>query len=304
MKLPVVTPDLTSLDLLLTVAEYGSLGQAGRVHGMSQPAVSMRMAQLERQMGLQLLERTPSGTRLTPAGASVVDWARQVIDATVALMAATSALRAGTESGLRVAASLTVADHLLPSWLVALHVAWPDVAISLEVQNTVGIIGLIAAGDAEIGFIEGRMPPGVLQSRKVATDRLVVVTSPSHPWARRRRPVTGEELAATPLIFREAGSGTRQVLEHALAAWGSPSPPLLQVGSTTAILGAVRRGEGPSVISILAAADDLAAGRVVEIPTAGVDWSRDLQAVWRRGHKLSPPAQRLLRVAESSAGTA
>ena len=301
MVLPAVTPDLISLDLLLTVAEYGSLGQAGRVHGMTQPAVSMRMTQLERRMGLQLLERTPSGTRLTPAGASVVDWARQVIDAAAAMMAGTVALRAGSASGLRVAASLTVSDHLLPGWLVALHVGGPDIAVSLEVHNSTGVIRLVADGQADIGFIEGPLPPGVVQARKVAADRLIVVVGPGHPWARRRRPVTGEVLAATPLILREAGSGTRQVLEDALAPWGGPSAPLLQLGSTTAILGAVRRGEGPAVISILAAADELAAGRVVEIPTSGLDLSRDLQAVWRRGRKLTAPAQRLLRVAQSLA---
>jgi DNA-binding transcriptional LysR family regulator len=303
VKLPAGTPDLTSLDLFLTVAEYGSMGQAARVHGMTQPAVSMRMSQLERQMGLQLLERTPSGTRLTPLGSAVVDWARQVVDATVAMMAATSALRAGSESGLRVAASVTMADHLLPGWLVALHVTRPDIAISLEVHNSTEVIRLLAEGEADIGFVEGLLPAGVLQARKVATDRLAVVTGPDHPWARRRRPVTGKELVATPLILRETGSGTRQVLDESLAAWGSPSRPLLQLGSTTAILGAVRRGEGPGVISILAAADDLAAGRVVEIPTTGVNLSRELHAVWRRGRKLSPPAQRLLRVTQNPAAT-
>jgi hypothetical protein len=68
MRLQAVATDLTSLDLPLTVAECGRLGQAGRVHGMTQPAVSMRMDQVERQLGLHLLDRTPSGTRLRWAG--------------------------------------------------------------------------------------------------------------------------------------------------------------------------------------------------------------------------------------------
>ena len=113
MKLPPVIPDLVSLDLLLSVAEYGSLGQAARLHEMSQPAVSMRMAQLERQMGLQLLERTPSGTSLTHEGVVVADWARRVVGVTAEMMAAVAYLRAGSKTGLRVASSVTVADHLL-----------------------------------------------------------------------------------------------------------------------------------------------------------------------------------------------
>lgn len=122
-------------------------------------------------------------------------------------------------------------------------------------------------------------------------------SSTSFLWARRRRPVAGEELATTPLILRELGSGTRDVLDRALDPSGGPSTPALELGSNTAILGAVRRDEGPAVLSSLAVADDVAAGRVVQVPTIGVDLSRKVQAVWPRGHALSEPAQRLLRVA-------
>jgi DNA-binding transcriptional LysR family regulator len=301
VKLPAVTPDLTSLDLLLSIAEYGSLGQAGRAHEMSQPAVSMRMAHLERQIGLKLLDRTPSGTRLTREGAAVADWARRVVEATSAMMSAAAALRADRKVGLHVASSVTVADQLLAGWLVALRAARPDVEISLEVHNSAAVVRAIEAGQAEVGFIEGLASPRVVHARVVASDRLALVTGPNDAWARRRRPVSGAELAAAPLIMREVGSGTRDVLEHALAPWGGASPPLLEFGSNTAILGAVRRGQGAAVIGALAVADDVAASRVVEVPTTGVDLSRRVRAIWRRGHTLSESAQRLLRVARSAA---
>jgi DNA-binding transcriptional LysR family regulator len=304
VKLPPVIPDLVSLDLLLSVAEYGSLGQAGRLHEMSQPAVSMRMAQLERQMGLQLLERTPSGTSLTHEGVVVADWARRVVGVTAEMMAAVSYLRLGSKTGLRVASSVTVADHLLAGWLVALRSARPGVDISLEVHNTATVLETIEERKAELGFIEGASPPAALNSRVMANDHLTVVVGPGHPWARRRRPVTGEQLAATPLIVREKGSGTRDVLERALAPWGGTAVPLFEFGSNTAILGAVRRNEGPAVISALAIADDIAARRVIEVPTVGIDLSRKVRAVWRRGHTLSEPAQRLLRVVRVSVAKA
>ena len=116
--------------------------------------------------------------------------------------------------------------------------------------------------------------------------------------------MTGEELAATPLIVREKGSGTRDVLERALAPWGGTSVPLFEFGSNTAILGAVRRDEGPAAISALAIADDIAARRVIEVPTTGIDLSRKVRAVWRRGQTLSEPAQRLLRVVRVSVAKA
>ncbi len=297
VNLPPVTPDLTSLDLLLSIAEHGSLGQAGRVHEMSQPAVSMRMAQLERQIGIKLLERTPSGTSLTIEGVAVADWARKVVQVTAEMMAAVSCLRASSKGALRVASSVTVADHLLAGWIVSLRGVRPDIEISLEVHNTAAVIRVVEGHDAELGFIEGTCSPSALHSRVMANDHLTVVTGPGHPWARRRRPVTGKELAATPLILREMGSGTRDVLEHALAAWGGPTTPLLEFGSNSAILGAVRRDEAPAVLSALAVVDDVAARRVIEVPTTDIDLSRKVRAVWRRGHTLSEPAQRLLRVA-------
>lgn len=300
MPLPAITPDLVSLDVLLSIVEYGSLGQAGRAHQMSQPAVSMRMTQLERQLGLRLLDRTPAGTRLTIEGAATVDWARRVVEAASSMMAAVMALRAETKTGLRVASSVTVADHLLPGWLVALHGARPDIQISLRVHNSAAVLRVVETDDADVGFVEGSAPPRLLHSRVVATDRLAVVAAPGHPWTRRRRPLSGEELAATPLILREVGSGTREVLEQALASWGGASPALLEFGSNTAILGAVRRNEGPAAISALTLADDLASSRIVEVPTTGVNLSRQVRAVWRRGHPLSEPAQRLLGVARSA----
>ncbi|HLI41306.1 MAG TPA: LysR family transcriptional regulator, partial [Streptosporangiaceae bacterium] len=112
--LPSPAPDLIELDLLDSVAELGSLGRAAARHGMSQPAVSMRMSQLERRLGIRLLCRDASGTRLTPAGERVVALARRVLGETAALLAEVGSLAAAERSRLRVAASLTIAEHLLP----------------------------------------------------------------------------------------------------------------------------------------------------------------------------------------------
>jgi DNA-binding transcriptional LysR family regulator len=300
VNLPPITPDLTSLDLLLSIAEHGSLGQAGRVHEMSQPAVSMRMAQLERQLGLRLLERSPSGTSLTPEGIAVAEWARRVVEVTAEMMQAVAGLQAGSKPSLRVASSITVADHLLAGWISALRSSGSIFEISLEVHNTAAVIRIVESQKAELGFIEGSSTPSALHSRIVADDRLIVVVGPGHPWARRRRPLTGEDLAGTPLIIREPGSGTRDVMEHALAPWGGICAAHLELGSNTAILGAVRRDEGPAIVSALTVADDITARRVVEVPTEGIDVSRKVRAVWPRGHTLSEPAQRLLRVARRS----
>jgi DNA-binding transcriptional LysR family regulator len=297
--LPSSVPDLTALDLLESIAELGSLGRAAARHGMSQPAVSQRMAQLERSLGVSLLLRSPTGTTLTPAGEQVAALARRVLAEAQALMSGVAALAAAKGSHLRVAASLTIAEHLLPGWLSALRRESPDVILAVEVTNSSQVLARVGAGDVDVGFVEGDQPnPGGMTTVVVRSDHLVVVADPDHPWARRASAVTGAELAAADLIVREPGSGTRQVLDHALTSWGG-AHSWLELGSTAAILAAARRGQGPAVLSALAVAEDVDAGRLVPVPTEGIDLSRTLRAVWPSGRPVAPLARRLLNLAVS-----
>jgi DNA-binding transcriptional LysR family regulator len=297
--LPPSTPDLTALDLLDSIAELGSLGQAAGRHGMSQPAVSMRMSQLERRLGIGLLQRSPAGTSLTPAGERVAILSRRVLSEAQALMAGVQALVAQESSHLRVAASLTVAEHLLPGWIGALHRESPDVILAVEVTNSSKVLARVRDGSADVGFVEGHEArPSGMTAMVVRSDRLVVVVDPAHPWARRESPVGGAELAAAELIVREPGSGTREVLDDALRPWGGPRSRL-ELGSTVAILAAARRGEGPAVLSALAVAEDIGAGRLAAVPTRDLDLTRSLRAVWPEARPLVPLARRLLNVAVS-----
>jgi molybdate transport repressor ModE-like protein len=291
-------PDLDSLALLLEVAAAGSLGRAAAAHGLSQPAVSARVQGMERLVGFPLLRRTPRGSSLTPAGALVADWAREVLNAASVLEAGISSLRSGREGRLRVAASLTVAEHLLPRWLVRLAAAHPETAVSLDARNSTDVAAAVVAGDAELGFIEGPELPEGLQDRVVARDHLVVVVAPGHPWTRRRQPLDAQELAATRLVEREPTSGTRTSLEAALRRFGDRAAPLLELSTGSAVRAAVLAGAGPAVLSDLAVHDDVAAGRLREIPVAGADLTRRLRAVWPTGQRLTGAARDLLRIAE------
>jgi DNA-binding transcriptional LysR family regulator len=301
MMLTSSTPDLIALDLLDSVAELGSLGQAANRHGMSQPAVSLRMRQLERKLGLTLLRRTSSGATLTPSGRRVVDLGRRVLGEAQALMAGVEALAAERSSHLRVAASLTVAEYLLPGWLAGLHRESPEVMLAVEVTNSAKVLMRVRDGLVDVGFVEGHEPelPG-MSSASVRGDRLIVVVDPGHPWAARSSPLGGGELAAVDLIIREAGSGTREILEDALRPFGG-FRSRLEIGSTAAILDAARRGEGPAVLSTLAVADDIDAGRLIAVTTGPeVDLARKLRAVWPPDRPLAPLAGRLLNVASCS----
>jgi DNA-binding transcriptional LysR family regulator len=295
-------PDLGALEVLLTVARTRSLGAAGRELGLSQQAVSARVRTAERLVGVRLLQRGTRGSTLTEDGALLAGWAERVLAAATELDAAIAALRGVRDSRLDVAASHTVAEYLLPGWLAGLRVELgPGTGVNLVVRNSTEVARTVLDGGADVGFVEGPDLPAGLDAVTVAVDRLVLVVAPGHRWTRRRGGVDPAELAGTALVSRERGSGSRGVLDRALAA-AAPDVvrpgPALELAATTAIRQAVMAGAGPAVLSQLAVRDDVDAGRLVRVRTSGrIDLRRELRGVWPAGSPPAGPARLLLDIA-------
>jgi DNA-binding transcriptional LysR family regulator len=261
---------------------------------------------METRVGVPLLARGPRGSQLTAGGRLIVQWASRVLDAAAELDAGITSLRRDRAGHIRVAASLTVVEHLLPRWLVALReqqvfAGRPATDVELQAANSVAVAELVVAGEADLGFVEGPRAPSTLRSRTVGRDELLVVVPSGHRWARRRGPVTAEELAATPLVTREPGSGTRQALTSALslALPGVPqADPALELAGTASVKAAILAGVGPGALSSLAVADDIALGRLHPLVVTGVDLVRSLRAVWSGGvHPPAGPVRDLVAVA-------
>jgi molybdate transport repressor ModE-like protein len=299
MPLPQPLPDVASLDLLKSVAELGSIRQASLLHNISQPAASTRIRSLERSLGLRLLERQSGGSRLTDEGTAVVQWSAVLLEAMRTLVSGTAALRHGSGTHLHLAASMTVAEYLVPSWLNRLRTLDPTISVSLVMGNSEDVVELVRRHRAALGFIEGQRAPKDLSSRVVGHDDLVVIVAPSHKWARRTA-ITAKELAATPLILRESGSGTREVLEAGLQHLGLQVTALVELGSTTAIKSAVQSGDGPAVVSRLAATNEVAEGKLIVVPVDDVELGRRIRAVWSKAVPLPPTARTLLSVVAGS----
>lgn len=300
-------PDADSLELLLQVARQGSLGRAGAVHGLSQPAVSARIRTMESQVGFALVVRGPRGSELTRAGTLVADWASGLLAAHEVLAAGIESLREQGRSHLVVAASLTIAEHLLPTWLARFAVEHPQTAVRLHATNSEQVARDVLEGHVELGFVEGPTVARELAWRTIAHDRLVVVVAPGHPWARRRRPLVAQELAGTRLVQREPSSGTRAALALALdEALGADAPlaaPALELSSASAVRSAALAGAGPAVMSELAVTADLAAGTLVEVAVRDLDLHRRLRAVWPRAQRPRGAAADLLSLVHRSQRT-
>ena len=298
MTLSPRVPDLAALDAMVSVARLGSMSAAGRELGLSQQAVSARVRAAERDVGLRVFERTSSGVALTPEGVAVLEWAQNVLVAAEKFATGVRSLLREERANLTVAASMTVAEHLVPGWIVRMRTSHPDVHILMRLMNSAEVAQQVLDGRADIGFIEGPDIPSGLGVRVVATDELVVVTGPEHEWARRAS-VQVDELARTALVQREPGSGTRTTYESAVR----PSePPLLELNSVTAIKSAVVTANAPTVLSSLAVEADVRDGRLVRIDVDGVSMRRRLRAVWNKQEPLRGPRRDFLDIAVSHSG--
>ncbi len=294
MALAPTTPELAALDLFVSVVHLGSMSKAATAHRITQPSASSRIRSLERQLGLTLLERSPGGSVPTAAGSLVAGWAEGVLRSASELNAGVAALKARRSGRLRVAASFTIAEYLLPPWLEQFLRNRPDDSIKLEVANSAVVLRRLAARAADIGFIESPVDTPFMNQQVLAFDRLVTVVGRAHPWATLDA-VPLEALLTTSLVVRESGSGTREALEQTLAVLGHPPPPVaLELGSTSAVRAAVMAGGQPTVISHRAVAADLEAGSLIEVPVDGLRIERRLRAIWPAEEALVPLAADLL----------
>jgi DNA-binding transcriptional LysR family regulator len=274
-------PDLDVLSLLVGVAELGSVAAAAERAGVSQPSASTSITRYERRLGLRLLERSTRGSRMTRDGALYVDWARELLSAAERMQLATAALQSTRSASLRVAASMTVSEYLVPGWLRGFRREHPVVEVNLSVLNSERVVEQVRAGGHDLGFIETTGPVRGLHTARLQRDELLVVVPPGHPWTRRRKGVSAVELAATPLVQREEGSGTRRTFLDACRAVGlQPTEPAESLASNTAVRVASMAGAAPAVLSTMAVKDAVASGDLAVVAVHGLDLHRPIRAVW------------------------
>ncbi|HWU21849.1 MAG TPA: LysR substrate-binding domain-containing protein, partial [Nocardioides sp.] len=249
--------------------------------------------------------RSPSGTRLTPVGEAVAAWAKGVVDAARALTDGIATLRSAADARLRVAASLTVAEYLLPLWLLTLRARHPEAEVAATVANSHGVTDRVLAGEVDLGLIEAPELPDGVTGQQVGTDEVVLVVGAGYPLAARAGSgVRASDIADLTLLVREEGSGTRDTFVRSLGTALGGTPALTHatsLGSTATILATARAGGGVGVVSARAAAADIAAGTLVRVPVADLVIERPLTAVWM-GRRPTPLAQELIGIAAARSG--
>lgn len=266
------------------VAQQGSFRRAGELLYITQPAVTQQIKALEAELGHKLLDRAQGQVRLTAAGAMLLQHA-QSSEATLRLALEELAMLRGELRGtLRVAASTTIAQYILPKLLASFGSRYPGLTLHLESANTEHVAARVSEGAAALGLVEGPVQRHDLITTPWITDELVLAVPRTHPWAGQE--VSPKTLCAAPLLLREPGSGTRAVLEAGLRELGLRADALhvtMQLGSTEALLACIEAGLGVGFVSRFALRRQRKLGTLALARVPGLHVHRTLSLIHPRG---------------------
>lgn len=270
------------LRVFYVVAREGSFSRAAAELHLSQPAVSLQIKALEEEYGQRLLDRTARGARLTAAGERLYRQARRILQLYQEIEA--ELLSPPALSGeLRLAASSTLANYLLPAVLAGFQSEWPKVRLVLASGNTRQVAQWVREQTVPLGFVEGPCALPGLKVQRLAQDELVVVRG--RRFAALRTPFSVAELLSLPMVMREAGSGTREALEAALRAAvpGKLPQVAMQLGSTEAVKTAVELGIGLAAVSRWSVEKELRLGTLLAVEVQGLALRRQLFTLYPQG---------------------
>ncbi|MEQ8321207.1 MAG: LysR family transcriptional regulator [Rhodospirillales bacterium] len=240
---------LTQLKIFLTVSEMEHVTRAAEKLGLTQSAVSAAIAALENQYEVKLFTRIGRSIQVSEAGELFLSEARAVLDRAAAAERTLRELGGLTVGHLEIAASQTIANYWLPRRLASFHEQFPGVILNVSISNTREVENKVATGAADIGFVEGTTRAPQLILDQVDQDQLVMVTSTQRTDISN---VMNVDIAKTPWVIREPGSGTREVLETLAQKAGLNWHDLniiLELPSNEAVREAVEAGAGATVIS-------------------------------------------------------
>ena len=283
---------LRQLEVFAEVLKSGSTTRASVMLSLSQSAVSAALTDLEGQLGVQLFDRVGKRLVVNEHGRLLYPRALALLEQAVEI----EQLFREDNGAIRVYASSTIGNYILPAMIARYRQHYPALPLELSVGNSRDVINAVLDFRVDIGLIEGPCHSTEIISEPWLEDELVVFAAPSSPLT--QGPVTLEQLAASPWILRERGSGTREIVDYLLLSHLPRFHMAMELGNSEAIKHAVRHGLGISCLSRRVIAEQLRAGTPGEV---AVPLPRPVRTLWRVHHRqkhLSNALQRFLSYCE------
>lgn len=243
------------LRVFCTVAETKSFSKTSEIIHLTQPAVSLQIQALEEKYETKLFDRSSSTVTLTPPGEVLYKYAKEILTLYASAEKAIGKHTGLLKGSLTVGAGSNIGNYILPSVITDFKNIHSKIKIYLIVGNSKRVIELLNSGNIDIGLLEGDVSKQKMPVKKLLSDELLLIVAPNHPWSKKKE-VSISDLVKEPFLFREAGSGTRQIIEKFLNRYGITVNDMkisAILGSTEAIKDAVENGLGVSIISRWAA---------------------------------------------------
>ena len=285
------------------VARERGFSRAAEALYLSQSTISMQVAALEKELGVKLFQRLGRRVVLTDAGEVMLGYAFRILSLIDASRGAMMEFKGLSRGDLRVGASLTIGNYLIPKVLGDFRRRHPGVRVVLEIAPTERIAAATLAGNLDVGLVEAEVDDPDLNTSSFFADELVLIVAPHHPWAQREA-VGVAELAMEPFIDREPGSGTREIVRQRLAERSVSIRPALEMGSPEAIKSAVRAGLGVAIVSRLTVELEVRNGLLIEVPLEGFYTTRRFLILQHRAMNASPSLKAFLEVLRDVSETA
>ena len=276
-----MTIPVRQLEIFEKVAVCGHVTKASEQLFITQSAVSMAITGLEKFAGAPLFERRGKKLLLNDRGRLILEKVQDVLRQVGTIEQLLTESIGEPIGVLKVGASTTIGNYLLPALVARLSERYPRARALLQVGNTVQIEQALENGNLDMGIIEGPSHVRSLETAVWRDDELVVIASRGHAWAGPRK-ASKSMLAQAPWIMREKGSGTREVFEAAMNRKKINWTAAMELGHTEAIKKAVEAGLGVSCLSRMAVARELSHAWLVEVDTP-LDLSRNLVILTRDG---------------------
>lgn len=282
--------DLWQLHIFCRVVECKSFSKAAGIIHLSQPTVSSHIKELEEHFDCRLIDRLAREAVPTRAGRLLYAHARRLLALRDETEAAMARYQGKTQGSLTVGGSTIPGGYLLPRVIGLFKARYPQVMLSLVIEDTQRIIAGILEGTLDLGVVGAKTKDRNILQEKVLEDEMRLIVASGHPWASRKK-VPLALLLTEPYIVRERGSGTLTSIEDSLKRHGHGIEDLnivAEMGSTEAIRQGIKSRIGVSILSTLAVSEDLSAGTLKALAVEGLNLSRSLYLTRHRQRSLSP----------------
>lgn len=286
--------NLHHLAVFHAIAETGSISAASQRLYISQPALSRELKDFEARLGVTLFERMPRGMRLTHAGEVLRDYANRLFDISRMAESAMREIADARQGLLSIGASNTVGTYLLPRMLAVFRRANPGVRIAMYVGNTEQVSQGVADMRFTLGFIEGPLHVSGLIAEPFQKDELVPVVSAQHELLQKKR-LALEDISDEPLLMREKGSGTRELIAELLEQNGIQQGSVMEFGNTEALKQATLHGGGIAWLPLISVTQELREGSLEILPIKRLRVLRPLSVIRRTGAHLGPTSEAFLK---------